>query len=324
MRRFASAVALLGVVASPAAAIPGLCGVASSSARGPRVAVLSAIPAELAPLVAAAHVAEQVQVDGRTYDLGELDGVRVVLGLTGVGTVNAADRTTSVIRHFRPTAILMSAVAGSRYRIGDVVVPAEWLEESTGRVFPVNTALRELVRQAAPALPGPFQTCTPLLLTSPDVVVCLPYEPVVVFGERGQTEDAFGGKPFPCTPGGGEIVGCELPMVRPEQATTEAEAEDEETAAAAHVAAQRHVPFVAMRAVSDGAGDPLGDRGFPTQFFDYYRLAAANAALVTRAFLVRVHEIAGDRSARPICRLLAARRWKRAAARLEQATPAAR
>jgi nucleoside phosphorylase len=325
MRRFASAVALVTVVTSPAAAISGLCGAASTAAHGPRVAVLSAFPAELAPLVTAASITEHVEVDGRTYDVGELEGVRVVLGLTGIGTVNAADRTTSVIRHFHPTAIVMSAVAGSRYRIGDVVVPAEWLEESTGRVFPVNVALRALVRQAAPTLPGPFQTCTPVPPTSPDgMIVCLPYEPAVVFGQRGQTEDPFNGKPFACTPGGGEIFGCELPMVRPEQVVTTAESEDMETAAVARVTTERHVPFVANRAVSDGAGDPLGDRGFPAQFLDYYRLSAANAALVTRAFLGHVHALAADRSGRATCRLLAAHRWKRVAARLDGASPTAR
>ena len=58
-----------------------------------------------------------------------------------------------------------------------------------------------------------------------------------------------------------------------------------ETAAAAREAAARGVRFIAFRAVSDGAEDPLGLPGFPAQFFAYYRLAATNAAIAVTAFL---------------------------------------
>jgi nucleoside phosphorylase len=312
-----AAAAVLAVVlgSSAAAKTPGLCASAGRKRTAPAVAVLSAFPAELAPLVAAAEVETTVEADGRRYDIGRLEGVRVVLGLTGIGTVNAADRATAVIRSFAPTAIVMSAVAGSRYRIGDVVIPAQWLEERDGSTFAVNPAMLALARRAATALPAPLQTCTRVPPASPDGnTVCLPYEPAVVFAVQGQSGDPFNGQAFACVPGGGEIFGCELPLAP--AAGVAAEAEDMETAAVAHAAAAEDVPFVAMRAVSDGAGDPLGDRQFPAQFLDYYRLAAENAALVTRAFLAELHRLPGKHSGRRVCRLLARRRWDRAAARL--------
>jgi len=326
-RRRVAAVLLAAVIASPAVAASGarrgLCAAAGEGSTGPHVAVLSAFPAELAPLVATAQVETTVEIDGRRYYTGRLEGVRVVLGLTGIGLVNAAQTTDSVIRSFTPAAIVMSAVAGSPHRIGDVVVPAQWLEQSSGDSFPVNPAMLELVRRGAAALPAPLHDCTPVPPTSPDAMtVCLPYDPVVVFGQLGESADPFNGKPVPCAPGGGEIFGCELPAAPTAglrahpAAATDVEAQDMETAAVARVAAQQRVPFVAMRAVSDGAGDPLGDRGFPAQFFDYYRLAAENAALVTRGFLAELDRLATTRSARRICRLLAHHRWRRAAARL--------
>ena len=97
--------------------------------------------------------------------------------------------------------------------------------------------------------------------------------------------------------------------------TSTADVEDMETAAVARAAARRRVPFLAVRAGSDGAGDPLGDRGFPAQFFDYYRLAAHNAGDVTRAVIAELGRLARDRSSRT-CRLLAARRWRSAAKRI--------
>ena len=53
----------------------------------------------------------------------------------------------------------------------------------------------------------------------------------------------------------------------------------------AAVAAAHGVPFLIVRGVSDGAGDPLGLPGFPAQFFAYYRLAADNAATVVMRLL---------------------------------------
>jgi nucleoside phosphorylase len=63
------------------------------------------------------------------------------------------------------------------------------------------------------------------------------------------------------------------------------DAQDEETAAVASIARQYRVPFLGIRAVSDGQGDPLHLPGFPWQFFVYRQLAGNNAATVTIAFL---------------------------------------
>jgi adenosylhomocysteine nucleosidase len=313
--RTAAVLLIAWALAAPAAGarIPGRGLCATLADDGPVVAVLSAFPAELAPLVAAAAVERTVEAGGRRWHEGRLDGVRVVLGLTGIGVVNAARAGAEVLRAFRPVAIVMSGVAGSLHRIGDVVVAEEWVEEATGRVFPANPVLLQLAQRAAGALPAPLVTCTLVPPTSSEAeTVCLPYAPAVFLGDRGQSGDTSAGVALPCVPGGGEVLGCELPAPRARPIPI-VEAQDMESAAVAAVAARRRVPFVAVRAVSDGAGDPRGDRPFPAQFFDYYRLAAENAALVTRALL---GEAARLPSTRGVCRLLAQRRWRRAAARL--------
>jgi len=63
------------------------------------------------------------------------------------------------------------------------------------------------------------------------------------------------------------------------------DADDMETAAVASVAAQKKVPFIGFRSLSDGLGDPLNLPGFPAQFFVYRQYAADNAAAVAMAFL---------------------------------------
>ncbi len=336
MRRFRAlmvAVLMTAAIRSPAPAaaarLPrrGLCATTTKAADGARVAVLSAFPAELAPHVAAATVDTTMEADGRQYYLGRLEGVRVVLGLLGIGTVNAASRTTSVIGNFEPSGIILSGVAGSHYRIADVVVADDFVSDADGTVVAMNPAMLALAQLGAATLPAPFENCTRVPPTSPDgMTVCLPYDPMVIFGGRGHTGDPFGGTAFACFPGGGEVFGCELPPVpapaarAPFQshAITTDDVQDMETAAAAGVAAAKNVPFVAVRAVSDGAGDPLGDRGFPAQFFDYYRLAAGNAALVTRSFLRELHALPQAHRGRRICHLLAQHRWGTAAAQLNR------
>ncbi|OBF12286.1 hypothetical protein A5730_04950 [Mycobacterium sp. ACS4054] len=62
-------------------------------------------------------------------------------------------------------------------------------------------------------------------------------------------------------------------------------ATDMETAAAQTVADAHGVPFLGIRGITDGPGDPLHLPGFPFQFFCYKRIAADNAARVTAAFL---------------------------------------
>lgn len=321
----------------------GLCATAAASlAAPPYVGILSTFPAELAPLVAAATVDTTIEIEGRTYYLGRLDGVSVVLGLTGIGLVNAERRTNDLLTNFEVAALVLSGVAGSRHRIGDVVLAPEWTEREGLEVFNANRALLALARRASKrVLPGSLETCTPVPPTSPDApVVCLPYDPAIVLEGHGFTDDDFGANAFPCIPGAGEVLGCEVPRANVASATKTAvvaraiaasaiaaaaiaeDLVDMETATVARVAAERGVPFLGVRAVSDGAGDPLGeDRGFYAQFADYYRLAAENAALVTRAVVAEVRRLARKRSARPICRLLAKGQWRRAAAGIRAPKP---
>jgi adenosylhomocysteine nucleosidase len=305
----------------------GLCATAvAERVRAPSIVVLSAFPAELSYLVAAADIDTTDEIEGRLYYRGRLDGVRVILGLTGIGMANARSAAGDVLAGVEVSGVVMSGVAGSPHRIGDVVVAAEWVERGRRRVFPANPALRALARRAETTLAAPLGRCTPVPPTSVDAsVVCLPHDPEIVHGGRGASGDPFGGHVFPCTPGTGEIFGCELPLPllggasvgRLEPQEVVPSVEDMETAAVARVAARRNVPFLGVRAVSDGAGDPLGDRGFPAQFFDYYQLAARNAGIVTRAVVAEVGRLARDPSSQRVCKLLSGRRWRQAAARID-------
>jgi nucleoside phosphorylase len=295
----------------------------------PLTLVLSAMPVELSPLVARASAVTDRIVGDRHYYLGTLQGQHVALELTGIGPVNADATTRQAVHDFRCGSssaikdIVFSGVAGGDY-IGDVTVATRWTLDAGKHFIAADSGLLAIARRVA-AHPPTLMTTAPAgdpacgCVTSPDAVttVSVTHQPKVEVGGKGQTTDPFGGRALPCAPGGGDVFGCEpcpeqkdlvadgqrfapgvAPFVDPSFFTgyfaSSSEgpgyvAEDEETAAVAAVAAANRIPFLGIRAVSDGGGDPLGLPGFPVQFFYYRQLAADNAALTTLAVLRNLH-----------------------------------
>jgi nucleoside phosphorylase len=285
--------ALVGATAGSAATPPawfgdGLCALARGKCARPVVAVLSAFPAELEPLLARAAIRETMVAGDRVLRVGTLDRVPVVLGLLGIGFANAASTTRLVLDRFDVEAVVVSGVAGSPRRIADVTVPATWAGPD-GVPYPADAAMLDIARSSSSGLA--LDRCTPVPPEPPGPTVCLGHDPAVFVGGAGETSDPYGPHPPACDPAGGDIFGCDVTSqdlaAGITAGVTEPEATDMESAAVAAEAAARKLPFIAFRAVSDGAGDPLGLPGFPAQFFAYYRLAARNAAAATAAFVAR-------------------------------------
>ena len=332
MRRIASVMTVVFFLTCFALLRPGAARAATPVAdpgacRHP-VLVLSAMPLELSPLVAAARLdpARTVHVDGRVFYAGSLAGGPVVMAVTRIGVVNAEQTTTDALRTFHCPfrAVVFSGVAGSTSNLGDVAIPARWTLDG-GRTWmtPDPGMFRAASALARPgqvrleqSLPTGDAAC---LCEAPDVAtpVHVAAPPQVRVGGEGRTTDPFGGYSIPCVPGGGDITGCEPCILSGDPAydvsdfarrapadvtpgfiagviaansapgAGNAAASDEETAAVATVAGHHRIPFLGIRGVSDGAGDPLHLPGFPSQFLVYRQLAADNAAAVTIAFLHR-------------------------------------
>ena len=266
----------------------------------PMYALLSAFPAELAPLLERAEVEETIELDGgRVLRVGKIGRVPVVLGLAGIGLVNAEAMTRIVLERYDVAGVIVSGVAGSPLRIADVAVPVEWSLAGDGTFTPPPAWL-DLAERIAPAASAALERCTVPPNRPAGVEVCMPFQPAVVVGGVGVSDDPFGGNAFRCREGGGDVFGCDVVTsgalianggTFEPHGTAEPEppaAVDMETAAIAREATAHGVPFIAFRAVSDGAEDPLMLPGFPSQFFAYYRLAGRNAASAAIAFLERV------------------------------------
>jgi adenosylhomocysteine nucleosidase len=271
----------------------------------PRIAIISAFPAELALL--RSHVEQQrtQSINGVEFTTGTLQGKPVVLFLSGVSMTNAAMNTQLVLDRFKVSHLVFSGIAGGvnpALKIGDVVVAQRWgqylevlaaRETSPGQYRPpsdrteltlpnfgmfypravgVRSATHQGVEKkfwfdADPALLAIAERAANVTLQRCDAERhCLAHEPHVVVGGNGVSGQAF----------------VDNAALR-EYAfrTFQANVLDMETAATAMVAYSNGVPFIAFRSLSDLAGGGEGENEMGT----FFRIAADNSARVLLAFL---------------------------------------
>ncbi len=279
-----------------------------------RTLVLTAFPAEADAVLSHTTLERHpvVVADRRHFYLGSIGGKKVIVAMTGIGLVNATETTeTAFARFARASSISIGAVVfsgvaggGGRVSIGDVAVPARWTLDKGTTFHPVDPGMLAAARTLGVALGSVNYLGNRIRLKR---------RPQLFVGGDGSSFDNNNGRAFPCIPNGGAVFGCQ-PRSAPDRSlkytgnffraagpwlknalisnlniasTSDPafDATDNETAAAQAVADAHGAPFLGIRGISDGAGDPLHLPGFPFEFFFYKRIAAGNAARVTAAFL---------------------------------------
>jgi nucleoside phosphorylase len=269
-----------------------------------RTLVLTAFPVEAEAVLSHTTLDPDpvVVADRRHFYLGSIRGTKVIVAMTGIGMVNATETTEIALNRFARAvgAVAFSGVAGGAGRIGlaDVTVPVRWTLDNGTTFHPVDPAMFAVAEKLS-------VTLEPVKSTA--------HLPLLLVGGDGCTFDNNNGQAFPGIPNGGGVFGCQ-PRTVPDRsrfytgnffqaawpwlrhglisnvkvisaADPAFVATDNETAAAQVVADAHGIPFLGIRGISDGPGDPLRLPGFPFQFFVYNKVAAANAARVTTAFL---------------------------------------
>jgi adenosylhomocysteine nucleosidase len=206
-------------------------------------------------------------VGGRFCHIGKLRGVDVILILSGIGIDRAASTTRAVLDSFDVSVLVFSGIAGGinpDLNIGDVTVPGQW-GHADGDVdprdfsfwLPVDTTMLRVAREVSGSVT--LDDCTA-------DSVCLENMPRIITGGNGVSNSFFVDDP--------EYR--ELLWGR-----FQANAVDMETAAVGRVAAERGVPYIAFRSLSDLAGGGPGANELDT----FFQLAADNAAVVVLSFL---------------------------------------
>jgi adenosylhomocysteine nucleosidase len=131
-KRFVTAL-LVAALSSLAAAQAGIVHPASRGACltecTPRIGIVSAFGQEAAILVAQTRSPHTWVINGNRFTTGVLRGEPVVVVLSGVGMVNAAMVTQSMVDHFEVRRLVMSGIAGGvnpAHHVGDVMIPDRW------------------------------------------------------------------------------------------------------------------------------------------------------------------------------------------------------
>jgi Phosphorylase superfamily len=236
--------------------------------------------------------------------------------MTGIGMRNAAETTEEVLAQcrcdagFPVNAVVFSGVAGGhrRTQIGDVAIPSRWTGDDGATWHAVDSEMLAAASQLSVMLERSCRVGGPLLRRR---IVNLNREPQLHVGGDGASGDHNNGVAFPAIPAvfgpqplaapdfshmftgnffqavgrflARGLVSNLTGLLRP--ANPAVDAVDQETAAAQQVTDAHGVPFLGIRGLSDGPGDPLKLPGYPITFFVYKQIAAHNAATVTQEFL---------------------------------------
>ncbi len=273
----------------------------------PRLAILAAYPPEIEALLPSLSEITEYQVNGVEFYTGKMEGVDVVVFLTGISLVNAAMNTQLVIDHFEVEAILVSGVAGGidpSLSFADVTVPAKWgqynemvfmREVSPGEYVPHPGLGPEFppyqfmgprgMRVATKDDPSPttrkfWYEADPDLMAAAEIAAetvefkqcvdaetCLPRTPIVVLGGNGVT---------------GSVFQDNADFREYLFETFDAQVVEMETSAIATVAYANSIPYIGFRSLSDLAGGGGGVNEYPI----FEVLAAENAAAFLREFLI--------------------------------------
>ena len=225
-----------------------------------RIGIIGAMRVEIEALKAALTEAKTEIAGGIEFYTGNLAGCDVVLAVCGVGKVFAAMCAQTMILHFGVSAVLNTGVAGTlsdELSVGDIAVAADVVQhdmdtsplgDPVGLIsglnmvkMPTDPAMANAVCAAIEMRNGTYLKGT---IASGDVFVAS--------GEKKKyIRDTFG------------AIACEM-----------------EGAAIGQVCTVNQIPFVVIRAISDG-GDENSHMDYPT----FVKMAAARSADVVQTFL---------------------------------------
>lgn len=218
---------------------------------------------------------------GVPFVIGMLNGRAVVVARCGVGKVNAAMSSILMIEHYHPSRILFTGSAGALrtdLAPGDVVIGLKTVQHDVGTLTP-----KGLEHEATYAFNDRKQN--PLFF---------PADPVLLAAAQRAASDTplqpfefRGAKRTPHIVTGviatGDVFVADQAANDALHNALKADAVEEEGAAVAQVCWQQHVPFLAIRSISDNANSQT-----PVNYMRFYTLAAENSARLVSAIVARL------------------------------------
>ncbi|MEX2540972.1 MAG: 5'-methylthioadenosine/adenosylhomocysteine nucleosidase [Trueperaceae bacterium] len=229
-----------------------------TSPDGP-IAILGAMAEELAALLEVLEERSDRRVSGHDLHSGRLEGRHVLLGLCGIGKVNAA-ATAQLMALEQPRALIFTGVAGALdpgLDVGDIVVASDAVQHDVD----VSALGYEPGRIPGEPLAWPSD---PALI---DLAVAAAAELTDVRVERGRVAS-------------GDQFVADRDRTASLRERFGASCVEMEGAAVAQVCARAGLPFVIIRSISDNA-----DHDAEVSFREFTLLAAGRAKALVRALL---------------------------------------
>jgi adenosylhomocysteine nucleosidase len=126
-----------------------LCSSCGSVLRGTRsepvTGILGAFEQEIAILEDKLAERQEKRIEGMEFVSGRLNGKKVVVAWTGIGSINAAMTTTLLIEHYRPSEVIFTGIAGAvnqELAPGDIVIAKEIGFHDLGVLWPEGLTYR--------------------------------------------------------------------------------------------------------------------------------------------------------------------------------------
>lgn len=240
---------------------------------GPVTGILGAFSEEIEYLDNSVVDRNVLTIEGMPFVTGKLKGRNIVLGLTGIGKVNAAMTATLLLEHFKPDEVLFTGIAGGinpDLFPGDIVIAEKTVQHDLGRLTP-DGLLNRGMRNPLTGIRNPvFFPADSLLL-----------ELAEASGKRIKLDNIKAGStartPKIIT---GIVVTGDVFVASPSKKNElseilNADAVEMEGAAVAQICWQHTVPCLVIRSLSDSANEQA------EVDIDLYRgIAARNAALL--------------------------------------------
>lgn len=230
-----------------------------------RIGIIAAMEEELTILKSLVTNVSVTSGGGCEFTAGKLDGVPVVLLLSGIGKVGAAIATTLLIERFSPSYLINTGSAGAtadNLSIGDVIVSTEV------RHHDVDVTAFGYEYGQIPRMPAGYKAHERLVDIAKKVLARGP--------DRIHTGLIGSGDSFMSDPERIKIVQKHMPSML---------AVEMEAAAIAQVAHRFDLPFLVIRSISD-----LANKESSTDFKENLKRAAANSAVVVADIVKEIEE----------------------------------
>jgi len=257
-----------------AGAIPSF----SEESPEPITGILGAIPAEMTILKDKMLKKEKTMLLGIEFLVGEIEGRKVVIALTGVGKVNAAMVTTLLLDHFRPTEVIFTGIAGGinpDLMMGDIVIAEKLAQHDFGNITSKGFQ-KGLTRNPVDGKFNPiFISSDPALVALAQEAACKTKFDAFRLGSEDRKPKVTKGI---VATGDVFVASTEKKLFLAKEFG--ADIVEMEGAAIGQVCFQQKVPFIVLRSLSDNANERAG---FDLQQF--YKTAAINSATLTMALL---------------------------------------